>query len=228
VIRRERGPSSSRHQTGSEPRDWISSIRPSLRSLATTLPAAPPVSFDGRSRARSSRCDAADSSTTWVSVSFTGSSIRLVTATAAVITEAPQRRETGGGAPEAVNAQRNGHSAAPFAPECQSFLDNLVAISGPTSRQTGPFAQVSVEGILTSCRMHSRPRRVPLQKIPELATGCEERAAGATHYGTIFRVLGIDDGRRLAIGAGRFFRHSISPSSRTAITANGDDGSARG
>jgi hypothetical protein len=80
---------------------------------------------------------------------------------------------------------------------------------------------------LTSSRVHPRPRRMPLQKVTELATGCEEDAASTTHYGAV-RVLGIDNGRRVAIGAGRFLRHSISPSSRTAITANGDDGSARG
>jgi hypothetical protein len=39
VMRRERAPSSVRRQTGSVPRDWISSMRPSVRSLATTLPA---------------------------------------------------------------------------------------------------------------------------------------------------------------------------------------------
>src|SRR5712692_1609625 len=63
---------------------------PSVRSLATTLPAAPPVSFGEGSRARSSRCEAADRSNNWVSVNFTGSSIRLATTIAAVTTEAPQ------------------------------------------------------------------------------------------------------------------------------------------
>src|SRR5271154_5478273 len=76
-MRRERAPSSWRRHTGNEPRDWISSARPSARSLATTLPAAPPVRFDGRSRERSSRCEATASSRSWVSVSFTESSIRL-------------------------------------------------------------------------------------------------------------------------------------------------------
>src|ERR1700675_43272 len=45
-MRRERARSPSRRQTGREPRDWISSTRPSVRSLATTLPAAPPGRFD--------------------------------------------------------------------------------------------------------------------------------------------------------------------------------------
>jgi hypothetical protein len=52
------------------------STRPSVRSFATTLPAAPPVRFDG-SRARSSRREAAASSRRWVSVNSTESSIRL-------------------------------------------------------------------------------------------------------------------------------------------------------
>jgi hypothetical protein len=66
--------------------------------------------------------------------------------------------------------------------------------------------------------------------MTELATGCEEGAASTTHYSAIVRVLVLEitDGRRVAIGAGRFLRHSISPSSRTAITAKGDDGSAGG
>jgi hypothetical protein len=67
----------SHRHTGSEPRGWISSTRPPARSLATTFPAAPPVRFDGRSRERSSRCEAAASSRSWVSVNFTESSIRL-------------------------------------------------------------------------------------------------------------------------------------------------------
>src|SRR5271156_5825280 len=76
-MRRVCATSPSRRHTGNEPRDWISSTRPSARSLATTLPAAPPVRLDGRSRARSSRWEAAASSRSWVSVSFTESSIRL-------------------------------------------------------------------------------------------------------------------------------------------------------
>src|SRR6266481_2441866 len=89
-MRSARGPSSSRRHTGIEPRARTSSTSPSVRSLATTLPAAPPVSFGEGSRARSSRCEAADRSNNWVSVNFTGSSIRLATTIAAVTTEAPQ------------------------------------------------------------------------------------------------------------------------------------------
>src|SRR5229473_5352264 len=91
-MRSARGPSSSRRQTGIEPRARTSLTSPSVRSLATTLPAAPPVSFGEGSRARSSRCEAADRSNNWVSVNFTGSSIRLATTIAAVTTEAPQGR----------------------------------------------------------------------------------------------------------------------------------------
>jgi hypothetical protein len=101
----------------------------------------------------------------------------------------------------------------------------------PTPCGEGPARRIYlVRRRLTSSRVYSRPRCVPLQKMKELATGCEEGAASTTHHGAIVRVLvlGINDGRRVAIGAGWFLRHSISPSSRTAITAKGDDGSARG
>src|SRR6266436_3731436 len=93
-MRSARGPSSSRRHTGSEARARISSTIPAVRSLATTFWAAPPVRFGGGSRARSSRCEAADRSNNWVSVNFTGSSIRLATAIAAVTTEAPHWRQS--------------------------------------------------------------------------------------------------------------------------------------
>src|SRR5882672_10116113 len=44
-MRSARGPSSSRRHTGIEPRARTSSTSPSVRSFATTLPAAPPVQF---------------------------------------------------------------------------------------------------------------------------------------------------------------------------------------
>src|SRR5260221_10396742 len=44
-MRSAGGPSSSRRHAGIEPRARTSSTSPSVRSLATTLPAAPPVSF---------------------------------------------------------------------------------------------------------------------------------------------------------------------------------------
>jgi len=84
----------TRRQTGSAPRAGISSTGPSLRSLPTTLWAAPPFRLGASSMAQSSRCEAADRSTSWVSVSFIGISVRLKTASRAVTTEAPHGRES--------------------------------------------------------------------------------------------------------------------------------------
>jgi hypothetical protein len=61
---------SSRRQTGSEPPAAISSIKPSPRSLRTTLWEAAPFRLGPSLMAWSSRCEAADKSTSWVSVSF--------------------------------------------------------------------------------------------------------------------------------------------------------------
>src|SRR5712671_1845928 len=127
-MRSARGPSSSRRHTGSEPRARTSSTSPSVRSLATTLPAAPPVSFGEGSRARSSRCEAADRSNNWVSVNFTGSSIRLATTIAAATTEAPHWRRSRRGRiqPDSVPG-RGHHTTALSWTHCQSFLDNIIA-----------------------------------------------------------------------------------------------------
>src|SRR6267378_638136 len=127
-MRSARGPSSSRRHTGIEPRARISSTSPSVRSLATTLPAAPPVSFGEGSRARSSRCEAADRSNNWVSVNFTGSSIRLAT----TIAPSPPKPHTGdeaGGAGSnwALLPGRGHHTTALSWTQCQSFLDNIIA-----------------------------------------------------------------------------------------------------
>jgi hypothetical protein len=89
-------------------------------SLAVTLPAAPPVRFDGRSRARSSRCEAATSSRRRVSVNFTESSIRLRRRLAPPPPKPRGGQKAGGaGFLRAVRA-RNGDSTALFAPESQS------------------------------------------------------------------------------------------------------------
>jgi hypothetical protein len=61
--------------------------------------------LDGRSRARLSRCDAGEGSTSWVSVSFTESSIRLVTAVAAVTTETAAAVKPAGQGSEALIAR---------------------------------------------------------------------------------------------------------------------------
>src|SRR5208337_3136919 len=73
VMRSASGPaSSSRRHTGSEPPAGTSSISPSRRSLPPALLAALPLRLGARTMAPSSRCEAADSSTSWVSVSFIG------------------------------------------------------------------------------------------------------------------------------------------------------------
>src|SRR5712692_5056608 len=100
VGRRERSPSGARHE-GDD-------LRSRVWSLATTLPAAPPVSFGEGSRARSSRCEAADRSNNWVSVNFTGSSIRLATTIAAVTTEAGD--EAGGAGSNRTSVPGRGHT----------------------------------------------------------------------------------------------------------------------
>jgi hypothetical protein len=52
---------------------------------------------------------------------------------------------------------------------------------------------------------------VTLHEPPELAALREQRAAGTTHHTIIvFRIVGIDNGWRVAIGAREFFRHSVS------------------
>src|SRR6266849_4697465 len=137
-MRSARGPSSSRRHTGIEPRARTSSTSPSVRSLATTLPAVPPVSFGGGSRAPSSRRDAADRSNNWVSVNFTESSIRLATAFCAVTTEAPHW--TGGAGSNRTSVPGRGHdTTALFWTQCQSFLDNIVAGFRPNLSLNDPW-----------------------------------------------------------------------------------------
>jgi hypothetical protein len=62
---------------------------------------------------------------------------------------------------EVLIAARNGHSTAPFAPECQSFLDNLRASFGPRGSANDPtgkpvppvFTAVAIQrGGLTALR----------------------------------------------------------------------------
>src|SRR5271167_2357346 len=129
-MRRVCALSPSRRHTGNGPRDWISSMRPSARSLATTLPAAPPVRCDGRFRAPSSRCEAAARSRRWVSVSFTESSIRLRRRLAPPPPKPRNGHEAGGAGFRRAIRARNGDSTARFTPECQFFLDHLVAGNG--------------------------------------------------------------------------------------------------
>src|SRR5215211_6113368 len=86
-----------RRQTGSEPLAQTSSIRPSVRSLRTSFCAAPPFRLGASSMPLSSRCEAADSSTRWVSVSFIGILLRSVTAPAPSPPK-PRTGENAGGA----------------------------------------------------------------------------------------------------------------------------------
>src|SRR6266516_19087 len=126
VMRSASGPlSSSRRQTGSEPRAWISSVNPSVKSLPTTLWAAPPFRFAASSIQRSSRCEAADRSTSWVSVSFMGSSVRLATALRAVTTKAPQWRESRRG-----RIPERGHATSSGEPHYRSARTEMPVLSG--------------------------------------------------------------------------------------------------
>jgi hypothetical protein len=75
----------------------------SLRSQRSPIIYGAPL--DGRSRARLSRCDAGEGSTSWVSVSFTESSIRLVTAVATVTTETAATVKPAGQGSEALIAR---------------------------------------------------------------------------------------------------------------------------
>jgi hypothetical protein len=82
-------------------------IRP--RKMPSIHPRALAIAVSS-SIAQSSRWEAADRSTSWVSVSFIGISVRLTTASRAVTTEAPLWRES-----------RRGRIPEQLAPKCQSF-----------------------------------------------------------------------------------------------------------
>jgi hypothetical protein len=73
-AQRERSFASSRCQIGSAPRAGISSIKPWVRRVPTTLSAAPPLRLGASLMAPSSRYAAADSSTSWASVRLFGDS----------------------------------------------------------------------------------------------------------------------------------------------------------
>jgi hypothetical protein len=162
-MRRVCATSPSRRHTGDEPRDWISSTRPSVRSLATTLPAAPPVRFDGRSRARSPRCEAAASSRRWVSVNFTESSIRLRRRLAPPPPKPRNGQEAGGAGFRRAIRARNGDSTARLGGQSQFFLDHLVAGFRPNGSRSDP-RQAQCEGRLGrhGCRARNRQSRANL------------------------------------------------------------------
>src|SRR5712672_875569 len=127
-MRSARGPSSSRRHTGIEPRARTSSTSPSVRSLATTLPAAPRVSFGevqghGRRAARP----------------LTGATIGCRSISRdppfgwrrRLPPSPPKPRngdEAGGGGSNRALLPGRGHdTTALFWTQCQSFLDNIIA-----------------------------------------------------------------------------------------------------
>jgi hypothetical protein len=60
--------------------------------------------------------------------------------------------------------------------------------------------------------MHPRTPCARLHESPELTARRKECAAGATYHAAIvFSRVEIDDGRRTAVGARKFFRHSAFP-----------------
>ena len=130
-AKRHRPTSSSRRQTGSEPAAGTSSSRLARMSLSTTFRAASPLIFAGSSTPRSSRCEAADRITSCLSVSFDIGILRWVAAASLPPPPQPRRGHAAGGAgSRGAPGARNGHTTAPFADECQSFLDNFMLVSG--------------------------------------------------------------------------------------------------
>jgi deazaflavin-dependent oxidoreductase (nitroreductase family) len=72
--------------------------------------------------------------TSWVSVSLAIGILHCIGAASfAATTTAPPRPAAGGAGSRGAPRAWNGHTTAPFAGECQSFLDNVIA----GSRQTG-------------------------------------------------------------------------------------------
>jgi hypothetical protein len=117
---------------------------------ASTLPAAPPVSCDGRFKVPSSRCEAAASSRRWVLVDFTESSIQLRRRLA----PPPPKPHNGQEVLRAIRA-RNGDSTAPFGPESQFFLDHLVAGFRPNGSWSDPH--------------QAQYQRLPMEVLPRAA-----------------------------------------------------------
>src|SRR5271165_6942260 len=110
-------------------------------SLSTTFRAASPLTFAGNSTPRSSRCEAADRMTSWVSVSLAIGILRSLVQRHAPPPPKPHLGHAAGGGRIPKRARRrNGHSTAPFADECQSFLDNLMAGLGRIGACNNPTA----------------------------------------------------------------------------------------
>src|SRR5262249_31566112 len=112
----------------SEPLARTSSSSPARMSLSTALRSASPVTFAGRSTPRSSRREAEDRMTSWVSVSLAIGILHCVGAASLPPRAQPHLGPKAGGAESRGRAAPgNGHSTALFAYECQSFLDNVIA-----------------------------------------------------------------------------------------------------
>src|SRR5271165_6604361 len=110
-------------------------------SLSTTFRAASPLTFAGNSTPRSSRCEAAERMTSWVSVSLAIGILRSLVQRHAPPPPKPHfGRAAGGAGSRSAPGARNGHSTAPFADECQSFLDNVMAGLGRIGAWNDPTA----------------------------------------------------------------------------------------
>ena len=123
----------------SAPRAGISSINPSRSSLLTTLSAAPPLTLGASSMAPSSRCAAADSSTSWVLVrvfgdSFFGDIVGILCSVWSGVFRRHHRspalaRKPAGQVPgRAFGTLRGRNSDALFPAEVQSFLNYLIRL----------------------------------------------------------------------------------------------------
>jgi hypothetical protein len=137
VMRRAIGPSrSSRRQTGSEPAARTSSSKPARMSLSAALRVASPLTFAGSSTPRSSRCEATDRLMSCVLLSLDIGIRRWCGVGAATTTAPPRPRSRRGRIPR--HGAWNGHTTAPFADECQSFLDNVIAGLGQIEAWNDP------------------------------------------------------------------------------------------
>src|SRR5215472_9739567 len=133
-MRSAMGPASaSRRQASSEPLARTSSSSPARMSLSTALRTASAVTFVGRSTPRSLRREAVDRMTSWVSVSLVAIGISLALVRRHLPPPPPQPHlghAAGGAGSQGTLGARNGYTTAPFADECQSFLDNVIARLG--------------------------------------------------------------------------------------------------
>src|SRR5207249_4618632 len=140
VMRSAMGPASaSRRQARSEPLAWTSSSSPVRMSLSTAFRTASPVTFVGRSTPRSSRREAVDRMTSWVSVSLAIGILHCVGAASLPPPPQPHLGHAAGGAgSRSARFAPGTHTTALFAYECQSFLDNFIAGLGQIGSWNDP------------------------------------------------------------------------------------------